>query len=106
MVRIQVCLTPKIEFRYAYIPEWKVLDSFNQMAQMSSSTLTVPEEVRSMVHREPKEAILQAITSKIADMTKDFGATGTRRHYDCVTVPKWTLDEVSMNLQMKKLIFK
>ena len=82
------------EFRYAYIPEWRILDSFHQMAQMSSINLDVPIPVEHLVLREPKGALVRAITTRIADMTKDIGAACSRQTYECTTVPKWTLDEV------------
>ena len=65
------------------------------MAQMNSKELTVPEEVDCDLHREPKLALVQAVFAKVAHMTKDIGAIGSRQSYECATVPKWTLEEVN-----------
>ena len=64
------------------------------MAQVSSKSLKVPEEVDFQIRREQKMAVVQAAFAKVADMTKDIGAIGSRQDYECATVPKWTLEEV------------
>ena len=56
--------------------------------------MNVPEEVVHIFQREPKIALEQATMAKVAEMTKDMGAIGSRHSYECITVPKWTLDEV------------
>ena len=64
------------------------------MAQMSSGQLDVPDHIQHMVRRDAKGALIRAINVRIADMTKDIGAACSRQVYECITVPKWTLDEV------------
>jgi len=83
---------------FAYIPEWRILDSQNNMVLLDTSELDCTERFSNRIAREPIGQVVKAIHRRISNVTFDFAHMVTNQEYASTVAYRWTYEQVTFVL--------